>query len=69
VVFESGALNPDGSIVSNDNDEDPLKFEPHMTPTSTPLGASAYIVSSSAGVILDIARLPAHGKWRFTSRS
>jgi hypothetical protein len=29
VVFESGALNPDGSIVGNDNDEDPLKFEPH----------------------------------------
>jgi hypothetical protein len=29
VVFESGALNPDGSIVGNDNDENPLKFEPH----------------------------------------
>src|SRR5882724_5174106 len=29
VVFESGALNPDGSIAGNDNDEDPLKFEPH----------------------------------------
>jgi hypothetical protein len=29
VVFESGALNPDGSIVGNDNDEDPLKYEPH----------------------------------------
>ncbi len=29
VVFESGALNPDGSIVGNDNDQDPLKFEPH----------------------------------------
>lgn len=29
VVFESGALNRDGSIVGNDNDEDPLKFEPH----------------------------------------
>jgi hypothetical protein len=29
MVFESGALNPDGSIVGNDNDEDPLKFEPH----------------------------------------
>ena len=29
VVFESGALNPDGSIMGNDNDEDPLKFEPH----------------------------------------
>jgi hypothetical protein len=29
VVFESGAINPDGSIVGNDNDEDPSKFEPH----------------------------------------
>ena len=29
VVFESGALNADGSIIGNDNDEDPLKFEPH----------------------------------------
>jgi hypothetical protein len=28
-VFESGALNPDGSIVGNDNDENPLKYEPH----------------------------------------
>jgi hypothetical protein len=29
VVFESGALRPDGSIVGNDNDADPLKYEPH----------------------------------------
>jgi hypothetical protein len=29
VVFESGAPRPDGSIVGNDNDEDPLKYEPH----------------------------------------
>lgn len=28
-VFESGALRPDGSIVGNDNDADPLRFEPH----------------------------------------
>jgi hypothetical protein len=27
-VFESGALNPDGSIVGNDNDADPSKYEP-----------------------------------------
>jgi len=31
VVFESGALNSDGSIVGNDNDEDPAKYEPHYT--------------------------------------
>lgn len=29
-VFESGALNPDGSIQGNDNDSDPHRFEPHF---------------------------------------
>jgi hypothetical protein len=29
VVFESGALNPDGSIRGNDNDADAKRFEPH----------------------------------------
>jgi hypothetical protein len=28
-VFESGALRSDGSIIGNDNDADPLRFEPH----------------------------------------
>jgi hypothetical protein len=28
-VFESGALNPDGSIQGNDSDADPTRFEPH----------------------------------------
>jgi hypothetical protein len=28
-VFESGALNPDGSIQGNDNDADKERFEPH----------------------------------------
>ncbi len=28
-VFESGALNPDGSIQGNDNDADRSRFEPH----------------------------------------
>ncbi len=31
VVFESGALNADGSIAGNDNDADPSRFEPHYT--------------------------------------
>jgi hypothetical protein len=31
VVFESGALNPDGSITGNDNDADKTRFEPHYT--------------------------------------
>jgi hypothetical protein len=28
-VFDSGGLNPDGSIQGNDNDTDALRFEPH----------------------------------------
>src|SRR2546428_5545931 len=28
-VFESGALNPDGSIQGNDNDVEPTRLEPH----------------------------------------
>jgi len=31
VVFESGAVNPDGSVAGNDNDADAAKFEPHYT--------------------------------------
>lgn len=30
-IFESGAYNPDGSIVGNDNDADPLAYEPHYS--------------------------------------
>lgn len=29
VVFESGAINPDGSITGNDNDADPARYESH----------------------------------------
>ena len=36
VVFESGALNPDGSIRGNDNDEDATRFEPHYTEITKP---------------------------------
>ncbi len=31
IVFESGALRPDASIVGNDNDTDPARYEPHYT--------------------------------------
>jgi hypothetical protein len=34
-VFESGALNRDGSIVGNDNDADPLRFEPYYREINT----------------------------------
>lgn len=36
VVFESGAVRPDGSIVGNDNDDNPEKFEPHYQRITAP---------------------------------
>jgi hypothetical protein len=35
IVFESGAVNPDGSIVGNDNDADPAAYEPHYEQIET----------------------------------
>jgi hypothetical protein len=35
-VFESGALNQDGSIVGNDNDSDPSRYEPHYSEIRSP---------------------------------
>jgi hypothetical protein len=35
-IFESGALNADGSIQGNDNDADPSRFEPHYQEISSP---------------------------------
>lgn len=31
IVFESGALQPNGAIAGNDNDADPARFEPHYS--------------------------------------
>ena len=36
VVFESGAVQPDGSIRGNDNDADGTRFEPHYTQITSP---------------------------------
>jgi hypothetical protein len=36
VVFESGALRPDGSIAGNDNDSDAARFEPHYDVVTAP---------------------------------
>lgn len=35
-IFESGAFNPDGSITGNDNDQDPMRFEPHYLEIRNP---------------------------------
>ncbi len=36
IVFESGKLNPNGSIVGNANDEDPTRYEPHYREITRP---------------------------------
>lgn len=36
IVFESGKLNPDGSIAGNANDADPTKFSPHYSTITLP---------------------------------
>jgi cytochrome c2 len=36
VVFESGGLNADGSIIGNDNDSDPTRYEPHYREIRSP---------------------------------
>jgi hypothetical protein len=36
VVFESGAADPDGSIIGNDNDADPASYEPHYVRIDDP---------------------------------
>ncbi|MCU1286839.1 MAG: hypothetical protein JWO13_3189 [Acidobacteriales bacterium] len=41
-IFESGALNPDGSIKGNDNDADPLRFEPHYREITSPEQVQIY---------------------------
>jgi hypothetical protein len=42
VLFSSGELRPDGSIDGNDNDRDPLAFEPHHQVIETPQDVQIY---------------------------
>jgi hypothetical protein len=51
VVFESGALNPDGSIRGNHNDLDPARFEPHYSEIRSPDQVQIYesILGDSEG--------------------
>ncbi len=42
VIFESGALNPDGSISGNDNDTSPDAFEPHFDRIGKPDQVQVY---------------------------
>jgi hypothetical protein len=36
IIFESGTLNTDGSIVGNVNDADPHRYEPHYREITSP---------------------------------
>ena len=51
VVFESGALAPNGAIAGNDNDTDPLGVEPHHTEIRAPDQAQIYesVMGDAAG--------------------
>ena len=53
VVFESGALGTDGRIAGNDNDTDPLRFEPHFTEISRTDDVEIYeaIIGDAAGAV------------------
>jgi hypothetical protein len=42
VVFESGAIRPDGAIAGNDNDEDGAKHEPHHLEITDPRQVQIY---------------------------
>jgi hypothetical protein len=41
-IFESGALNPNGSIQGNDNDDDNARFEPHYSEITRPDQVQVY---------------------------
>jgi len=53
VVFESGAVNPDGSIAGNDNDIDPATFEAHYEEIVSPDQVQLYeaILENTEGAI------------------
>ena len=53
VLFESGALHPDGSIEGNDHDQDPVRFEPHYTEITRPDQVQIYeaIMADPAGKV------------------
>ena len=50
LVFESGALNPDGSVTGDDHDENGAGYEPHHTTIDSPDQVQVY-----QGVMVDAA--------------
>jgi len=56
VVFESGALNPNGSIQGNDNDAEPTRFEPHYSEITSPDQVQIY-----EDIMVDMNNVPTTG--------
>jgi hypothetical protein len=56
IVFESGALQPDGLIRGNDNDADATRYEPHYTEIT-----AADQVQIYEGIMVDSAGRPTTG--------
>jgi hypothetical protein len=56
VLFESGKLEPSGRIVGNDNDADPLRYEPHYTQIESPDQVQIY-----EGIVVDRNGRPTTG--------
>jgi hypothetical protein len=56
VVFESGAVNPDGAIEGNDNDADPAAYEPHYTLIDNPDQVQIYepIIGDTEGAVTTV---------------
>ena len=53
LLFESGAVRPDGSIAGNDNDADPGRFEPHYTEIDSSEQVQIYedIIGDAQGLV------------------
>jgi hypothetical protein len=65
IVFESGALDPNGSIRGNDNDADPLRFEPHYSRITAPDEVEIYesiLVDQKGGVTTGLLQGVTYGK-------
>ena len=65
ILFESGAFNPDGSIIGNDNDADPTSYEPHYTVIDSPDQVQIYeaiMQDTSGDVTTTLLRGAAYAK-------
>ena len=65
VLFESGQVQPDGSIPANDNDQDPARFEPHYDRITAPDQVQIYeavMVDSQGAVTTTLLQAAAYQK-------